>query len=72
MIIPAIQQMTRIEKLQAFEALWQELSKPAEDYNSPLWHHDELLKSEAAVQSGDAHFVDWNDAKEQLRARAKY
>lgn len=63
--------MTRVEKLRAFEALWQELSKSSEDYESPSWHKDELLKTEAAVNAGDASFVEWDTAKKQLRERIK-
>jgi len=60
-----LEKMTLAEKLQAMEELWADLSRSG-DFESPAWH-GELLKQRA----GETGFVDWEKAKEQLRARCK-
>lgn len=35
--------------------------------NSPEWHREELRKTEQAIATGAAYFVDWEDAKEELK-----
>ena len=60
-----LEKMTVAEKLQAMEALWADLSRD-ENLESPAWHA-EILQGRA----GQKDFVDWETAKEQLRARLK-
>jgi Putative addiction module component len=60
-----LEKMTVAEKLQAMEELWADLSRD-ENFESPAWH-GETLKERA----GQKNFVDWETAKEQLRARLK-
>jgi hypothetical protein len=60
-----LEKMTLAEKLQAMEALWVDLSRD-DKFESPAWH-GEVLKE----RSGQRDFVDWEKAKEQLRARRK-
>jgi len=62
--------MTRIEKLQAMEALWADLAQDEDQFESPAWHEDALREAERAVRSGAAKFSDWDDAKKRLRRKA--
>ena len=62
-----LHQMSRVEKLQAMEALWADLSRDEEAVESPDWHAEALKEAEAEVASGRAAFVDWDVAKTRLR-----
>lgn len=63
-----IDQLTKIEKLQLIEQLWQDLSTESE-FLSPQWHADILHKTEALVATKQNQFVDWQDAKKQLQKK---
>ena len=65
----AIENLSRIEKLQMMEALWRDLSADAGAFASPAWHGDALHQAEAAQAAGTARMVDWAEAKELLRKR---
>jgi len=62
-----LEQMTVAEKLRAMEALWADLSRNEEQFESPAWHGDVLHDREARVKSGAESFTDWETAKKQLR-----
>jgi len=53
------------------EALWTNLSRHEERLESPAWHENVLRERQARVKSGEATFVDWETAKQQLRERLK-
>jgi len=63
--------MTRQEKLIAMEALWNDLSGNELDLESPGWHQEALMETEAKVQAGLEPVIDWEAAKEQLRSRTR-
>jgi len=65
-----LKKMSRLEKLQAMEALWVDLSRDEDRLESPAWHGDALREAERAVSSGKATFSDWDEAKERLRRKA--
>ena len=60
-----LKQMTIAEKLQAMEELWADLSRD-EALDSPAWHETVLRE-----RAGENNFVEWEAAKQQLRARLK-
>jgi hypothetical protein len=62
--------MTREEKLQAMEALWDDLSRDPETLESPAWHEEVLRERDEQVAAGEAEFVDWEQAKADIRSRA--
>ncbi len=66
-----IGKLTRAEKLRAMEELWEDLSRPEEEYPSPEWHGDVLREREEALQAGKDEFIPWEDAKRILRDRSK-
>jgi hypothetical protein len=63
--------MSRQEKLQAMEELWEALSRPEESYPSPEWHGDVLRDRDQALKAGRDEFVPWEDAKRVLREKPK-
>jgi hypothetical protein len=65
--MPAIEQLSRAEKLQMMEALWRDLSGDEAALVSPDWHEAALKEAEQAVATGEARFVDWAAAKDILR-----
>lgn len=66
-----IAEMPVAEKLKLMEALWDSLSINANGgYESPAWHGNALKQAEGDLAAGTARFVDWADAKEQLRGRS--
>lgn len=65
-----LNEMTLEEKLQAMEALWDDLSRDPEALKSPAWHEDVLREREEHLVAGEAEFVDWEQAKADIRSRA--
>ena len=64
-----IAQMSRGEKLQTMEALWEDLSKDEAEVESPAWHDEVLRETEARVAAGQEQIADWTSAKRELRNR---
>lgn len=64
----ALEKLTRAEKLQMMEALWDDLTHGQEaGFPSPAWHGQVLQKTEQQVAAGQATFIDWESAKQALR-----
>lgn len=63
----AIETLSRAEKLQIMEALWEDLTREEEAFVSPSWHGDVLTATENAYRAGETSFVDWDAAKKALR-----
>ena len=59
--------MTVEEKIQAMEALWDDLTRNEELFESPAWHALVLRRREELVRAGRESFIDWESAKKQLR-----
>ena len=51
----------------AMEAIWDDLSRNEEAFESPAWHKEELAATEERVKAGKEQFVDWEQAKKELR-----
>jgi hypothetical protein len=66
-----LDEMSLEEKLQAMEALWEDLSREPDHIESPSWHQDVLKETECKVESGEAMFTDWEKAKSSIRDRLK-
>lgn len=64
-----LDQMTTAEKLRAMEAIWADLTRNADSFESPAWHADVLREREQHIAEGKETFVDWDEAKRQLRER---
>jgi hypothetical protein len=66
-----LRQMSREEKLRAMHALWEDLAQEDEAVESPGWHGESLKETEERMQSGAERIRDWEEAKEELRRRAR-
>jgi len=62
--------LPRPEKLRLMEALWTDLSRVAEELDSPKWHEAALRETEDRVACGKEDQMDWDEAKLLLRARS--
>jgi len=61
-----IDQMTLVEKLGLMEELWEDLRLRAQAVPIPQWHKDLLEQRERLVETGEAHFGDWETAKKRI------
>jgi hypothetical protein len=66
-----IQQMPRHEKLRLMETLWEDLSRDEAELESPAWHADALRETAERVTRGEEKFLDWEQAKTELRKGRK-
>jgi hypothetical protein len=62
-----LDEMSVPEKLQLMEALWRDLSRREEMIVSPEWHREVLEERERLIASGEARFIDWEQAKAEIR-----
>ena len=61
--------MTVTEKLQLMETLWDDLRRNADSLESPVWHREVLEERERRIVSGESKFIDWDEAKSDIRKR---
>jgi hypothetical protein len=66
-----LDQMTIDEKLRALQEIWEDLCHTSEDIPSPAWHADVLAAREERVRQGKSEFVDWTEAKRNIRDSAE-
>jgi len=62
-----IHQMPLREKLLVMEAIWDDISREEQDLQVPQWHKDTLDERERMVADGKAQFIDWEEAKKQIK-----
>jgi hypothetical protein len=67
-ILP-LNEMSVEEKLQTMELLWENLSADPAAIESPAWHEEELCDRERKIASGETKFIDWDEAKADIRRR---
>ena len=71
MTIQAVERLPRSEKLKLMEALWEDLSRPDSDFESPAWHAEELAATERRLAEGKEQILDWEAAKQELRSKSE-
>ena len=62
-----LSELSQVEKLQLLEQLWAELE--TSNLASPAWHGLTLQESQELVKTQQHQFIDWQDAKKQLRTK---
>ena len=62
-----IRQMSFHEKLQAMEALWEDITREEGQLEVPQWHKN-LLDGREALERGEIRVLDWEDAKKEIEA----
>lgn len=66
-----LEEMTVEEKLQIMEAIWDDLSRRADELPPPAWHGEVLAEREGAVARGEETFGDWETAKQRIEKEIK-
>jgi len=61
------EEMNVSEKLRIMELLWDDLCHTESDIPSPQWHESVLLERENLIRDGRDEFVDWDQAKKEMR-----
>lgn len=56
-------------KLRVMEALWDDLCHHQESLPSPDWHGEILHMRAQRLETGEAAFSDWQEAKNRIRER---
>ena len=64
--VEEIKQLTKQEKLQLMEVIWQQLSVDEHEIDVPESHKKLLKERSEMAKSGEAEFLDWNEAKHQI------
>lgn len=64
-----LKEMTVREKLEAMEALWEDLVRTPESIESPAWHKEVLDERLRNLKEGKTQLIDWETAKEDLRKK---
>ncbi len=67
--IPAIEDMTPVQRVELMEQLWKAMSQRPEEVEPPHWHLEVLKERERALANGEIEFIDWEDAKVNIRQR---
>ncbi|MDF0674537.1 MAG: addiction module protein [Nitrospira sp.] len=62
-----LKDMSLHEKLAAMESLWEDIARTPEAIESPAWHKDILNERRQRLDEGQAHFIDWEAAKADIR-----
>ena len=58
-----IKKMSRIERLQAMEALWDSILQENEEIETPDWHQEILEERKALIEEGKAKFISLSELK---------
>ena len=61
--------MSVTEKLQAMEAIWDDLCQDERRVTSPAWHGEVLAARAERVTGGKARFGAWEQAKRRIRRK---
>lgn len=67
--IPAIEDMTGAQRVELMEELWKVMSRTPEEVEPPNWHRQVLEERERALANGEIEFMDWEEAKADIRQR---
>ncbi len=62
-----IGRMSKEEKLIIMEKIWEDLSTDDTALESPIWHQQELQRTEERLRAGQEKIMDWEEAKKELR-----
>ena len=63
MDVLAVKKMSRIERLQAMEALWDSILYEDGQLESPEWHNQILEERKSIISSGKAKFISLSELK---------
>lgn len=67
MSIIEINKMSKIERLQTMEAIWDSLIHEEPVIESPEWHQDVLAERKAKIENGAAKFLSVEELKSKYK-----
>ena len=67
MTVAEIKEMSKIERLQAMETLWDSFCDEADELESPEWHKDVLAERKAMIDSGEAKLISLEELKDRVK-----
>ena len=70
-VVLPLKKMSRDEKLRAMEALWADLSKDDDCFESPAWHAQALREAERAMKNGKANLAIGRKLRSGFAARQR-
>lgn len=59
------------EKLRLMELIWQDISSDEKQISVPESHIEELERRAEMVREGKAEFIDWEQAKKEIKKATK-
>ena len=62
-----IDKMSRIERLQTMEAIWDSLIHEEPEVESPEWHRDILSERKKKIENGTAEFLSVEELKSKYK-----
>jgi putative addiction module component (TIGR02574 family) len=65
-----IERMTKVERLQTMEWLWDSLVAEGVEPESPAWHGQVLAERMAKIESGEGAFLTMEELKARLARKA--
>ena len=63
-----IKKMSKIERLQAMELLWDSLMDETSEIETPEWHRDVLEERKRKIQNGKAEFISLEKLKDSRKS----
>jgi len=63
--------LSKDEKLELLDALWENLNEEIKDSEIPEWHKEILEERLKKIENGEMEFVSWEKVKEMLQERMK-
>jgi len=66
-----VSELPLTEKLDLMEFLWEEIARDEAVVDTPEWRRDLLDEREAKIQSGEAEFISWENARREIDRRAR-
>ena len=65
-LLEEIHRLKADEKLKLLGLIWDDLASTPDQVPSPAWHGEELKRREERIESGEATFSDWDEAKARI------
>jgi putative addiction module component (TIGR02574 family) len=65
-LVEEIHRLNAVEKLELLGLIWDDLASTPDLVPSPAWHEKELRRREERINTGEATFSDWEEARERI------
>jgi hypothetical protein len=64
-----LSKLTFAQKLESMETIWDDITTDESKLQSPIWYNDVLSDREEAVDSDNAKYSDWKEARERIKRK---